>query len=66
MSQPQVLTIKECSARLGLSEKTCRRIFKAELGTILLKRPGSGRKQVYCSVRVPEAVFLRVLKKMSI
>ncbi len=56
------LTVREVAERLKVNEETVRRLFKSEPGVIVISFPRRGRR-VYRTLRVPEAVFRRVVER---
>jgi hypothetical protein len=59
----QLLTVSEVAERLRLSLRTTTRLFEDEPGILILQNQ-SGRRR-YRSIRIPEDVFCRVLRKMT-
>ena len=59
-------SVKEVAALTGLSERTIIRLFEHEPGVIILERPGQLHKRRYRTIRIPRAVYLRVLSKVSV
>lgn len=62
-------TPKEIAARLKFSDRTVRDLFKGEEGVILLRGPEKPRKQrkkAYSTMRIPESVVERVIRRMSV
>jgi hypothetical protein len=58
-------TVAEVSAMLGLSRWTVVRLFENEPGRIRLPRPATMNKGRYRSLRIPHAVYMRVLGRLS-
>jgi hypothetical protein len=56
------LTVTEIAQRLKVNEETVRRLFVNEPGVVVICFPKRGRR-VYRTLRIPEAVFTRVLTK---
>lgn len=64
--QKRVLTIREAAERLGVSYQTAINIFEKEPGTIIIPRPETLHKRRYRSIRIPLAVFERVLRRFTV
>jgi hypothetical protein len=60
------LTVAEVSALTGLSRQTVTRMFQAERGVLILGRPESMHKRSYRSLRIPRAVYERVIGKLAV
>lgn len=58
-------TVMEVSALMGFSRQTITEMFQDEPGVIVHDRPESMRKRRYRSIRIPRAVYLRVLGRLS-
>jgi len=56
------LTVREVAERLKVNEATVRRLFASEPGVIVIGFPRRGRR-VYRTLRIPEAVFRRVVER---
>jgi hypothetical protein len=50
----------------GFSRPTVTRLFENEPGVIVIKRPEKLHKRSYRSIRIPHAVYERVLRKLTI
>jgi len=50
----------------GFSRTTVARIFQDEKGVIVLERPERMHKRKYRSVRIPRAVYERVIRRLSV
>lgn len=61
-----VLTIAEVSALTGLSRQTVTRMFEKEKGVIVLSRPETMHKRSYRSIRIPRAVYERVIAGITV
>ena len=61
----QAYTVAEVSAMTGFSRQTVTRMFEKEPGVIVVKRPETLRKRSYRSIRIPRAVFERVVRRLS-
>ena len=58
------LTVVDVAERLKINEETVRRLFLNEPGVVIICFPRKG-KRVYRTVRIPEAVFQRVVTRLS-
>jgi hypothetical protein len=58
------LTLADAAERLKVNEDTIRRLFLNEPGVVVICFPRKG-KRVYRTVRIPEAVFQRVVTRLS-
>ena len=58
-------TVAEIAAFTGLSRRTVTRLFEAEPGIIVLARPEKMNKRGYRSIRIPAAVYQRVVRRMT-
>lgn len=58
------LTVVEVAERLKINDETVRRLFLNEPGVVIICFPRKG-KRVYRTVRIPEAVFQRVVTRLS-
>jgi hypothetical protein len=58
------LTLADAAERLKVNEDTIRRLFLHEPGVVVICFPRKG-KRVYRTVRIPEAVFQRVVTRLS-
>lgn len=58
-------TVREIATLTGWSVQTVRRLFEREAGVLILDRPSSGKKRRYRSMRIPRAVYQRVVGKVT-
>jgi hypothetical protein len=58
-------TPNEVSKRLKCSADFVRNIFSDEPGVIILDPGRKGRRRPYRTMRIPESVLLRVLRRVS-
>ena len=58
-------TIAEVSAMTGFSSQMVTRLVENEPGVIILDRPTKMNKRRYRSIRIPRAVYERVIRKLS-
>jgi AraC-like DNA-binding protein len=66
MAEGRVYTVAEVAALMGLSRQTVTRLFERERGVIILERPQSMHKRPYRSIRIPRAVFERVISRLTL
>lgn len=66
MSTKEVYTVAEVAALMGLSRMTVTRLFEREPGVIILKRPETMHKRSYRSIRIPRAVYERVVGRLRV
>lgn len=59
-------TVKEVAEMMGVSGVTVTRIFENEKGVIILDRPEKMHKRGYRSLRIPHAVYERVVRSMTV
>ena len=60
------LTLADVAERMGFSTQTVIKLFEREPGVIILKRPEKMHKRSYRSVRIPRAVYERVVTRLSV
>ena len=58
------LTVADVAERLNIDADTVRRLFADEPGVIIITFPRRGRRQ-YRTLRIPEAVFRRVVMRLT-
>jgi predicted DNA-binding transcriptional regulator AlpA len=66
MESKQVYSVAEVAALIGLSRSTVTRMFEREPGVIILARPESMHKGPYRSIRIPRAVYERVIGCLTV
>jgi hypothetical protein len=66
MEDKQVYTVAEVAALTGLSRKTITRLFEHERGVIILERPERTHKRPRRTIRIPRAVYKRVIDKLTV
>ena len=59
-------TVAEVAALTGFSRWTVTRMFENEKGVLVLERPESMRKRGYRSIRIPRAVYERMVNKLTV
>lgn len=66
MLEKPVYTVDEVAAMMGLSRSTVTRLFEHEPGVIILGRPERMHKRSYRSIRIPRAVYERVIDTLTV
>ena len=66
MAERSVYTVSQVAAMTGFSRGTVTRMFERERGILMLNRPESMHKRRYRSIRIPRAVYDRVIAKLSV
>jgi len=59
-------TVAEVSALTGFSRRTITRMFEEEKGVLILERPEKMHKRGYRSIRIPRAVYERVVRRLLV
>jgi len=60
------LTVPEVAKLTGFSRTTVTRMFEEEPGVLILRRPEKMHKRVYRSIRIPLAVYERMLTRLQV
>ena len=66
MAERSVYTVSQVAAMTGFSRGTVTRMFERERCILMLNRPESMHKRRYRSIRIPRAVYDRVIAKLSV
>ena len=61
----QHYSVAELAKLWGVSEDTIRRLFRNEVGVLVLSRARPGKRR-YMSLRIPQSVARRVHQKLSV
>ncbi len=61
-----VFSIREVCDMTGFSRQTISRMFESEPGVLVISRPEKMHKQRYRSIRIPRAVYERVIRRLSV
>ena len=61
-----VYTVREIAEMTGFSVPTVIRLFEHEKGVIILGRAETTHKRRYRSIRIPRAVYERVLARLTL
>jgi AraC-like DNA-binding protein len=64
--QKAAYTVLEVAALMGLSRPTVTRLFENERGVLILERPEARHKRGYRSIRIPHAVYERVIGRITV
>jgi hypothetical protein len=66
MTEKPALTVAEVATLTGWSRQTVTRLFEKEPGVLVLGRPESLHKRSYRSIRIPRAVYARVVNRLAV
>ncbi len=61
-----VYTVCEVATLTGFSERTVIRMFETERGVLIVERPEKLHKRRYRSIRIPRAVYERVVRRITV
>ena len=64
--EKQAYTVAEVAALTGFSRRTVTRMFGRERGVLILVRPETMHKRPYRSIRIPRAVYERVIGRLTV
>jgi AraC-like DNA-binding protein len=59
-------TVAEVAALMGYSRQTVTRMFEKEKGVLIVERPETLHKKKHRSIRIPRAVYERVVRRLSV
>jgi predicted DNA-binding transcriptional regulator AlpA len=62
----EAFTVREIAQMTGLSRQTITRMFEHEKGVIVLSRPEAMHKRSYRTIRIPRAVYERVISRLTV
>ena len=62
----EAYTVAEVAGMTGLSRQTITRMFEHEKGVIILSRPERMHKRSYRTIRIPRAVYERVIAGLTV
>ena len=65
-SPKAVLTVAEVAVLTGFCKQTIINRFENEPGVLILERPEKMHKRKYRSIRIPRAVYERVLRSLRV
>jgi transcriptional regulator GlxA family with amidase domain len=65
MGEFRPYTVAEVAELTGFSRDTITRMFQAEPGVLVIERKTTTRKRRYRSIRIPRAVYERVVKRIT-
>jgi transcriptional regulator GlxA family with amidase domain len=60
------LSVDDVAELMGLSRRSIIRLFEKERGVLILGRPETMHKRRYRSLRIPRAVYERVIGRLSV
>lgn len=63
--EKQAFNVDEIAALTGFHRDTITKMFEREPGVLILERPGKMNKRRYRSIRIPRAVYERVMKGLT-
>jgi transcriptional regulator GlxA family with amidase domain len=66
MTENQAYTLAEVAAMTGFSRQTITRMFESEPGVLVIAHAESIHKRSYRSIRIPRAVYERVLQRFTV
>jgi len=66
MNEKHAYTVAEVAALTGFSRQTVTRMFEKEKGVLIVERPETLHKRKHRSIRIPRAVYERVIRRMSV
>ena len=66
MEEKRAYAVRDIAALTGFSRQTVTRMFECESGVIVLKRPETMHKRGYRSIRIPHAIYERVLRTLKV
>jgi hypothetical protein len=66
MTDKAAYTVAEVAAMTGFSRNTITKMFEREPGVLILSRPGSLNKRRYRAIRIPRAVYERVIRSLTV
>lgn len=65
LTDKPVYTVAEVAALMGFSRQTITTLFENEPGVIIRAWPEKMRKRSYRAIRIPRAVYQRVLGRLT-
>jgi AraC-like DNA-binding protein len=60
------LTVAQIAVLMGFSRQTVTRLFRHEQGVLAINRPTQNRKRRSCSIRIPRAIYDRVVRRLTL
>lgn len=64
--EKQAFTVSDVASLTGFSRNTVIRLFEKERGVLILARPERMHKRSYRSIRIPRAVYERVVTRLRV
>src|SRR5579864_5693743 len=65
MVEKQAYTAADAAKMMSLSARTVIRLFEQESGVLILERRGMMHKRRYRTIRIPRAVYERVIRRLA-
>lgn len=62
----EAYTVAELAEMTGFSRRTITRLFEREKGVIILERPERMHKRRFRTIRIPRAVYERVITRLTV
>jgi hypothetical protein len=66
MKEKAAYSLREVADMTGLSYQTVTRLFENKPGVIVLERPEKMHKRRYRTIRIPRAVYERVIGRITV
>ena len=66
VASKQTYTVRDVAELTGFSRQTVIRLFEKEPGVLIVKRPGALHKRSYRCIRIPRAVYERVMRRLTV
>jgi hypothetical protein len=66
MTEKATYSVQEVAALTGWSRQTVTRLFERQRGVLILERPGSLNKRKCRSIRIPRAIYERVIGRLTV
>jgi transcriptional regulator GlxA family with amidase domain len=66
LSDKPAFTVAEVAALTGFSRQTVTRMFENEKGVLIVRRSETMHKRSYRSIRIPRAVYGRVIARLTV
>ena len=66
MQDKEAYTVAEVAAMIGFSRNTVIRMFEGERAVMILSHPELIHKRRYRSIRIPRAVYQRVVDRLKV
>lgn len=66
LADKAIFTVAEVARMTGLSARTITRMFENETGVLILERTESMHRRRFRCIRIPRAVYERVIRKVTV